>query len=271
MNTGNRKSRAGFTLIELLVVVAIIGLLAAILFPVFAKAREKARQTACLSNQKQIGLALMQYAQDNDETLPYNANSPAFGFGSNISFGTINFATPADAQWVTNWISAIYPYSKSWAILVCPSMQPANFTYPAGQPAQPVGINSDSYYANAVIVGQSTPIASIQAPASVVFSQEGDYTSNRAYVRPYEVNGQYAQWIATNNCGGVLPCGYNRTHSDGGNLLFCDGHAKWRKQASLLPSDYGLYNDGTYCGTTGNDLSNGGTGYYCNKDTSLVK
>src|SRR5881296_1738464 len=61
---------AGFTLIELLVVIAIIAILAAILFPVFAQAREKARQTACLSNEKQMGTAVQMYAQDYDEGLP---------------------------------------------------------------------------------------------------------------------------------------------------------------------------------------------------------
>ena len=69
-NPGTRASRRGFTLIELLVVIAIIAILAAILFPVFAQAREKARQTQCLSNMKQIGVGLMMYAQDYDETLP---------------------------------------------------------------------------------------------------------------------------------------------------------------------------------------------------------
>src|ERR1700753_3672408 len=66
-----RQGKSGFTLIELLVVIAIIAILAAILFPVFAQAREKARQISCLSNTKQIGLAVMMYVQDYDETYPF--------------------------------------------------------------------------------------------------------------------------------------------------------------------------------------------------------
>lgn len=70
----SKLSRRGFTLIELLVVIAIIAILAAILFPVFAQAREKARQSACLSNMKQVSTALMMYAQDYDEALPVQPN-----------------------------------------------------------------------------------------------------------------------------------------------------------------------------------------------------
>lgn len=70
--------RKGFTLIELLVVIAIIAILAAILFPVFAKAREKARQTSCLSNCKQLGLGLYMYTQDYDEMLPFNFVSDGY-------------------------------------------------------------------------------------------------------------------------------------------------------------------------------------------------
>src|SRR5438132_5762988 len=66
-----RSSNTGFTLIELLVVIAIIAVLAAILFPVFARAREKARQTSCLSNQKQIAMAVLMYIDDYDETFPF--------------------------------------------------------------------------------------------------------------------------------------------------------------------------------------------------------
>ncbi len=99
--------RHGFTLIELLVVIAIIALLAAILFPVFAQAREKARQTTCASNMKQIGLSLLQYSQDYDECI-----APAIvGTGKSVSDGGSNY----------NWMDAIYPYAKSGQIYVCPS------------------------------------------------------------------------------------------------------------------------------------------------------
>lgn len=72
-----KKQSRGFTLIELLVVIAIIAILAAILFPVFARARENARRTSCLSNLKQMGLGMMMYVQDYDETYPYGYYTPA--------------------------------------------------------------------------------------------------------------------------------------------------------------------------------------------------
>src|SRR5579875_3864530 len=97
----------GFTLIELLVVIAIIAILAAILFPVFAKVREKARQTSCASNERQIGYGLLQYVQDNDEAMPqtYYGNKGA----SNQSKG-----------WY-KWMDAILPYVKNYQVFTCPS------------------------------------------------------------------------------------------------------------------------------------------------------
>lgn len=99
MKTTSLSHRSGFTLIELLVVIAIIAILAAILFPVFAKARAKARQTACISNMKQLGLAMMQYTQDYDETLP--------------SFRTVSNGGDWWTTRMTSWKDALQPYVKN--------------------------------------------------------------------------------------------------------------------------------------------------------------
>jgi prepilin-type N-terminal cleavage/methylation domain-containing protein len=109
-------SKSGFTLIELLVVIAIIAILAAILFPVFAKVREKARQTACLSNMKQIGLGFAQYTQDYDEMMPCGIQQKS-GPGNDSGIG---------------WAGQIYPYVKSVGVFTCPddaTKPPANTNF----------------------------------------------------------------------------------------------------------------------------------------------
>ncbi|MEN6549090.1 MAG: prepilin-type N-terminal cleavage/methylation domain-containing protein [Armatimonadia bacterium] len=103
--------RRGFTLIELLVVIAIIAILAAILFPVFAKAREKARQSSCLSNVKQIGIAWLSYVQDYDERCPPTSRLLAQG---------------------SYWYPRVMPYMKNSQILQCPSRSPHVSTTPPG-------------------------------------------------------------------------------------------------------------------------------------------
>ena len=104
MVTQQRPQR-GFTLIELLVVIAIIAILAAILFPVFQKVRENARRTACVSNEKQLGLAFTQYVQDADEKFP-----PITNVGHTM-----------------NWAQAIYPFVKSTGVYACPDNPSAAF------------------------------------------------------------------------------------------------------------------------------------------------
>jgi prepilin-type N-terminal cleavage/methylation domain-containing protein len=105
--TSANHGRKGFTLIELLVIIAIIAILSAILFPVFAQVREKARQTTCLSNLKQIGLGITQYTQDYDEVMP-----PAW--------------QSSDGHWDDNlyarWSDLIFPYIKSGGVFNCPDM-----------------------------------------------------------------------------------------------------------------------------------------------------
>ena len=111
------KRRSGFTLIELLVVIAIIAILAAILFPVFAKAREKARQTSCLSNVKQIGLAVRMYVQDYDERFP---NARIAGAIPGDYGASIPYMLPVERTF-QGWPTLVMPYIKNNQICWCPS------------------------------------------------------------------------------------------------------------------------------------------------------
>ena len=111
----SRPAHNGFTLIELLVVIAIIAILAAILFPVFAKAREKARQISCVSNEKQIGLGFMQYVQDNDGNYP-----------SITSQSSQDGGCAPELAWVGangGYVTLIYPYIKNGGVFHCPSAE----------------------------------------------------------------------------------------------------------------------------------------------------
>src|SRR5437870_1895401 len=140
--------RRGFTLIELLVVIAIIAILAAILFPVFAQAREKARQTACLSNLRQVGLALQMYAQDYDEVLPTSTDVANFG----------------DPKAPPNFLAALFPYMKSQGILVCPSSVDAGAAY-KGFGCTPASCSS--LQGNAVVMGKSLSV--VPSPADIIY------------------------------------------------------------------------------------------------------
>jgi prepilin-type N-terminal cleavage/methylation domain-containing protein/prepilin-type processing-associated H-X9-DG protein len=178
-----RPRRSGFTLIELLVVIAIIAILAAILFPVFAQAREKARQSTCLSNMKQQGTAIAMYRQDYDETYPQ-----AYYYLDNNS----------SAGGYAQWSGMCQPYVKNWGIFVCPSdrlrgLAPTNFIgnnlgfgVPAGQTPQSGSIQDIqaprlSYTANAAVMprkrrsqdpGMVVSDAAVDAPADTILIAE---------------------------------------------------------------------------------------------------
>jgi prepilin-type N-terminal cleavage/methylation domain-containing protein/prepilin-type processing-associated H-X9-DG protein len=215
-----KPRRCGFTLIELLVVIAIIAILAAILFPVFAKAREKARQTACLSNLKQLGLGVMQYVQDYDETFPYSRYYDSQGN-------------------MVPWPVAIYPYVKSAGVFKCPSNPAANSTILNGTPNVALGIPAIpySYVANGGdnqgtqasggdhFFGGPRPLinagygltvsdASIDIPAQCIAIGE---TNSHVGSTPARQDPDY--W---DNCEDTKTQG----HTGLSNFLFCDGHAK---------------------------------------------
>jgi prepilin-type N-terminal cleavage/methylation domain-containing protein/prepilin-type processing-associated H-X9-DG protein len=211
---GNRR---GFTLIELLVVIAIIAILAAILFPVFAKAREKARQTSCLSNAKQIGLGFTMYCQDYDECIPL-------------------WATPATNPYSGGYMTypvLIDPYVKNTSIWACPSRQGTQtqaqyvmgyypmYGYPCGfcQASRP------EVFGYAFCNTKYSSISAIDEPSNfLAFAESGSSSSDDGL----GVYGQYR--VGPQGCGTTgWGCGYYNSypHNGGRNIVFADGHAKW--------------------------------------------
>jgi len=214
----------GFTLIELLVVIAIIAILAAILFPVFAKVREKARQTSCLSNEKQLGLAVVQYTEDNDEAYPVatTPNAPYYN--------------------CSGWASGLYSYVKSAAVFHCPD-DPTTAT----APSVPI-----SYAINYALIPTTLPntLAMQNSPASTVLMCEVQGNT----FNPTAAPGQDASPSATMDTGfwgGGLPAHIGQyatgqdpiktlnviasgaVHTGGSNYLACDGHAKWLRSSAV--------------------------------------
>lgn len=197
--------RRGFTLIELLVVIAIIAILAAILFPVFARAREAARQSSCVSNLKQLGTSMLMYTQDYDEALPgaapFNSASPyghwvlAYNNGAGQNAGQPG-PFPVDQ-------GALYPYVKNTQVYICPSDS-------LGQTKRL------SYTMNAACHFQK--LAAAQTVSTTPLFVDESTTLNDGY---FAYGG---------NTGGDIP---SLIHNEGANLCFLDGHVKWAKRTQM--------------------------------------
>ncbi len=204
--------RRGFTLIELLVVIAIIAILAAILFPVFARAREKARQTSCLSNLKEIALGFKMYVSDYDER------------------------TPPGGDWngALYWQLRIEPYLKNTQILECPSY------------ASKYGGGSFNYHGQTLWHGyanhthRNEKVARMKYPSQTVMTNDGVHPA---------VDGR--RGIMSGNCGAWYDSGYcmdtdgvgtmdDFSHNQGDNVAFWDGHVKWIGGRQLWDS-VGIY------------------------------
>lgn len=248
------NNKTGFTLIELLVVIAIIAILAAILFPVFAKAREKARQASCQSNLKQLGIALAQYTQDNNEFMVmsyYGANNN----GWNVSDPVNNYY---------KWMDAIYPYVKSEKVFSCTDDSGMNGGTGQYKYYKNLTASSNKYFGSYAINGSnwgvavtvekghgpavdcwiwgwpqqtSQKAADVTQPASTIWAADGNdsYKMSWFSTAQYTKAGAYpviwdAGFNATTaddtklNDGGIVA-----RHTDQANILYCDGHVKSKR------------------------------------------
>jgi len=225
------SKKKGFTLIELLVVIAIIAILAAILFPVFAKAREKARQITCASNEKQIGLGFLQYVQDYDEKWP------------------VGLAGTSAAINGAGWAGQIYSYTKSTGLLKCPD-----------DSTPPTTVNGTQTYPVSYAYNSNLPSvtnAQFTSPASTVVLAEaeggtadvtdaGEGSEFGSPVGQYSPagNGLFISYLSSGAAEGngpivtyytgpisqqtgALYTGTSGLHTGGSNYLLADGHVKW--------------------------------------------
>ncbi|MEJ5251070.1 MAG: DUF1559 domain-containing protein [Chthonomonadetes bacterium] len=272
----SRKS--AFTLIELLVVIAIIAILAAILFPVFAQAREKARQTGCLSNLKQLALGVLMYTQDYDETFPKNEFVDQNRWGE----------WPAN-HYIWSSVRCVGPYLKNRDIYRCTSdagtVDAGIISAFAGTDRQP-GILSympNAFHANSfwnpshfgvpngqgvITVGSTygapetaTALAAVPTPAEIFMLVEGltnvnDWWCGSPTYANTEVDWCWgteamvsADWLVNLIVLPAPPGDYNerlnrawRKHSGGSNVAFADGHTKWLQPAAMLDAKRWLIN-----------------------------
>ncbi len=263
------RFRSGFTLIELLVVIAIIAILAAILFPVFAQAREKARQTACLSNLKQIGLAMQTYTIDYDSKWP-RADGCIAPAPSVTNPGTVGCSGPY-GQRINHykWQAWLMPYTKNVQVFFCPSRDAeakkadswtksgeienayslnvsltGNINYKgSGDPSAGIDFDNQSFLGNGSTFATPSPSETfivMEGPGTVawdIFANSADKNDLAAVVYPYAIRESWENTIYPYDKTFTQRLPADRTivpHSEGFVFAYCDGHAKWMNAKTFL-------------------------------------
>ena len=222
----NHAFRLAFTLIELLVVIAIIGIVASMLLPALAKAKARAKRTQCMSQARQIGIAIVLYSDSNNGVLPpehrvWDFARPYAKF--NLFQGLIPF------------LGAQLDNVTIAGILACPSAAKDEVNFP------PTDVSDTSYLANQLVLDRKPN--SIPRPSEVVILQESSARSSVFITEPEwdyppKYDGYYGQWHTFLDATKTEQ--FSNVHEEGGNLIFIEGHAGYSKYKDLKSTDFGL-------------------------------
>lgn len=231
-----RSRSPGFTLIELLVVIAIIAILAGMLLPALARAKQGAKQTHCLSNQRQVGLALILYENDHAR-LPPRASQ------------VFDFMNPKSADWRNNCLYQLGQLIqgkgtnlKSSSVFICPSAKK-----PEIAALTPTALSGTSYLPNSAVMELST--TRVPNPSQITTVQESSWLISYTALRPavaedFGLGGasDYTYWHDGASASTEI---YSILHHNGANHAFLDGHAEYRRAADLRAWQFGLANGST--------------------------